>query len=207
MSAVDLPSCLGVERVVRGVHVCEEGVTAEGWDGHGVQDRSHRRTLSPGHVVVPGVFVSTLLLVLGESHELGLGGVWRQEGVLLQLAKAAGEGDVLLRGHGLVAEEDHLVLVKGPTDLLDRCGAEISREVDARELGADRRAQLCRVEVVPLEAGKAVSFSDQVEVGPHDQRIFAEPRELGTDARLLGAPGTLDEGAGLCHRGQRSVVE
>ena len=66
----------------------------------------------------------------------------------LEVAEAAGECEVLLGGDALVAEEDDLVLEQRAPDLGDGLVGEVVAQVDARELGADRRAERLNAEMV-----------------------------------------------------------
>ena len=66
----------------------------------------------------------------------------------LQLAEAAREGDVLLGGDVLVAEEDDLELQQRAMDLVEGLVVDRLGQVDAAELGADRRAQRLNAEMV-----------------------------------------------------------
>ena len=59
----------------------------------------------------------------------------------LEVAEAAGEREVLLGGDVLVAEEDDLVLEQRAMDLVERLVVERLGQVDASDLGADRRAE------------------------------------------------------------------
>ena len=59
----------------------------------------------------------------------------------LERAEAAREGDVLLGGDVLVAEENDLVLEQRPMDLVERLVVYRLGQGDAVDLGPDRRAQ------------------------------------------------------------------
>src|SRR5580704_15994771 len=62
------------------------------------------------------------------------------EDVELNLAEAAGEGDLLLRRDSLLAEEDHAVFIVGPLDRGECLIIKRSRQVDTADLCAERCA-------------------------------------------------------------------
>src|SRR3954467_4287404 len=63
-------------------------------------------------------------------------------GMDVQIAELAAEGEMLLRGDVLVAEEDHEVFGKRAMDLVHGAVGQRAREIDAGDLGADDRRQL-----------------------------------------------------------------
>ena len=78
---------------------------------------------------------------LVEHEQLGIVPVLRHEGRVAELAEPATERDVLGRRDVLVAEEDDEVLEEGLLDRRDLVGRELLPEVDAGDLGADRRGE------------------------------------------------------------------
>ena len=67
--------------------------------------------------MVPDVLDADHALVLGELHDLLVALLRGDERVLLELAEAPREREVVLRADVLIAEEDHLELVEGAPDL------------------------------------------------------------------------------------------
>ena len=59
------------------------------------------------------------------------------EGMMVDVAEALGEGDLLLGRDLLVAEEDDEMLEPGRLDLLERLVIDLG-EVDAADLGSER---------------------------------------------------------------------
>src|SRR3984893_7265800 len=62
------------------------------------------------------------------------------EDVELDLAKTAGEGDVLRGRDVLIAEEDHAVVIVGPLDRGERLVVDGSGQIDTADLGGERGA-------------------------------------------------------------------
>jgi hypothetical protein len=86
---------------------------------------------------VPGALVGVDDQDLGMARDQAGGG-----GVHRQLTEEAAEGLLLLGGHVLIAEEDHLVLDEGVVDLLERGLLERPGQVHAEHLGADMGCEL-----------------------------------------------------------------
>ena len=63
-------------------------------------------------------------------------------GMDVQVAELPAEGEMLLGGEMLVAEEDHEIFRQRPMDLVGGLVAERLRQIDAADLGADDRRQL-----------------------------------------------------------------
>jgi hypothetical protein len=60
------------------------------------------------------------------------------EDIELDLAEAAGEGNLLKRRNTLVAEKDHPVIVVGPLDRTERVVVHGLGQIDTADLGAKR---------------------------------------------------------------------
>ena len=115
---------------------------------------------------MPAVLVAAHLGGLLEPDQLGVRAVVLEERVDLELPEAAGEADVPLgRQLGLVAEEDHLVLEQGPSDLGDDLVGQVRSELHPAQLGADRGAQRGGIEAVPRQGGEALALGLQVTEG------------------------------------------
>ena len=78
--------------------------------------------------------------VAAEQHQLGMVRVVREHRVHLELAEAAGQGDVGGRGDVLVAEHEHLVLAPARARRAATvASSSVVVEIDRRDLGADAR--------------------------------------------------------------------
>ncbi len=93
---------------------------------------------------VPGVLVAVDRLVgaLVDLHQAGVLRVAPGHRVVLELAEAPGERDVVAAADVLVAQEQHLVLEQERTDLVEKAVVVCSvGQVHADELGADAGGQ------------------------------------------------------------------
>ncbi len=175
--ALDTVLDLVGQPLVRGVHVAEQRVAAGVGHLDRPQDRTLRRHLAPGDVVVPAVLVAAGVGVLGEADEFGQLVVVAQERVHFQFAETAGEVDVLLGGELLVAEEQHLVVDPRASQLLEHLVGERLRQVETLDDAAERGADLADLEVLPLERRQPDAFGG--EVGDRaDQRLVGPEGEL-----------------------------
>ena len=152
----------GVEPVVGGAHVGEQGVAPDRRDLDGMQDGTEGRAGPPRHVGVPAVLVAADGRLLFEADEFRLVGIGRDERMDLELAEPAGEGDVLVRGQRLVPEEEHLELVEALRELVDDRVVERAAEVDAVDLGADGGPDWTDVERSKRETGQSVALGGQM---------------------------------------------
>jgi hypothetical protein len=93
--------------------------------------------------VLRGRRLAVLLRDVGDQQQLGIIGmaITRQVVVPVELAEAAAEGDVLLAGDLLVAEQKDAALEEGAMDLVELGVAERLGEVDALDFGAEGVAQ------------------------------------------------------------------
>jgi hypothetical protein len=113
------------------------GVASHLGGGDHVEDRTERRGLKEGDIGVPpaGPVVTPVdgehfrVLVDGGNDRVPFG----------DHAELPGEVGLLVRGEFLVAEEDDVVGVEGPTDLGDHGVPQGTRQVDAVDLCADER--------------------------------------------------------------------
>ena len=80
--------------------------------------------------------------------------------MLLQVAEATREGQLVLGGDVLVAEEDHLVLEEGALDLGEGGVVEVGQG-DAADLGAERGAEGAYTDAVEAE------LLDPLALGAH----------------------------------------
>ena len=68
----------------------------------------------------------------------------------MDVAPAAGEGELLGGSYFLVAEEDHAIVEQGGADLVQHLVAEFLREVDPFDDGAGRTGDAVRLQVAVL---------------------------------------------------------
>jgi hypothetical protein len=125
------------QRVVSEILARKQGVAAIGRHLDRVKDRAHRRLFHHRRVGVPILADDVLVTRLAADHDDLV--VQLHAAVVRvdkDLAKAAGEGLVLLRVERLVAEEDHAVLIERGADLRDHGVIEIVGDVHAADLGA-----------------------------------------------------------------------
>jgi hypothetical protein len=134
-------------------HVRPQGVAAYRRAFHTAQHTPHGRSLTPGGIGVPGIFIAVVGLVraLVDLHQPRVLRVAPGHRVVLQLAEATGEGHVLGTAEVLVAQEQHTVLEQ----LLAQLGEQfviVNRigQVDATHLSTDRAGQLFNVHAVAL---------------------------------------------------------
>ena len=168
--------------------------------GHldGAQHRAPRRLLPPGDVAVPGVLVAAPVLVGDQHHHLGIPRLGRHERMHLELAELAAERDVLLGGDVLVAEEQHLVVE--PRLVQRREGGRIAglAQVDAADLGADRRRDGYDRAAWASGAGEGLALSGMGErrcVVPDGMPAGCAQRRGAIRGRGLAAPGHVAVGA------------
>ncbi len=105
------------ERLVGGDQVGPHGVAADLRALLHVQDRHQRRVRQEGQVRVPLVGDAAFARRQPEQLRIAFGRAFLQVRMTFEFAEMAAEGDVLLRRHVLVREEQHLVLVQQPRDL------------------------------------------------------------------------------------------
>src|SRR5579863_4340470 len=113
-----------------------------------IEHRATRWARGVAHVAVPvlaGTAHSDWLAVLRDVRDDDDLGVARHapalaEDVEVDLAKAAGEGNLLRRGNALVAEKNHSMFVIGSLDHGENVVAERLGKIDTADLGAERRA-------------------------------------------------------------------
>ena len=117
--------------------------------GHSMQRSSDAidGVCPPGHVAVEDVLARLAGGVAAEQHELRVVGVVREHRVHLELAEAAGQGDVGGGRDRLVAEHEHLVAHQGLAQRGDGVVVELVVEVDRADLGADVRRDRGEVEL------------------------------------------------------------
>ena len=72
------------------------------------------------------------ILVGVDLHQRRIAALVRRGGMDVQFAELAAEGQMLLRGDVLVAEEDHEVFGERAVDLVHGAGWTAAREIDAR---------------------------------------------------------------------------
>ena len=108
------------EPVVGRVHVGEQCVATRFGHLHRVEDGAHAGALAPRHIVMPRVLVTLHVERLLETHEFGGAGVRGDERVNFEFSETSRESHVLFGGERLIAEEDHLVLVQGTTNIGDQ---------------------------------------------------------------------------------------
>src|SRR5580704_15157058 len=104
-----------------------------------IEHRAQGRSLEIADIGVPAAAeIARLVFLLTDFEDLLVVGHTLDEFMDLQLAEAAAEGEVLVGGQVLVAEEDHLVVGERVADFADRRVIELLRQVDAGDLGAER---------------------------------------------------------------------
>ena len=83
----------------------------------------------------------------------------------LETAKARGESHVLIGGEGLVAPEDHLVVMQRFANFGDDFVAEWPGEIEALDLAADGGAELSDLKVLVLQCCQPTTFGGQIGAG------------------------------------------
>ncbi len=84
--------------------------------------------------------VAAVLDDVGDGKDFGMAGPEiLSRDVDFQVAQAPAEGDVLLFGQALIAKDNDAAIVEDSLDLLKRGGIDRVREIDAGNLGAERR--------------------------------------------------------------------
>ena len=126
------------QRVVGEVHVGKQRVAAGIGRLLGVEDRRLRR-LGIEHLVgVPDLAERLgVALLLDDLEDVGVLVHALHEGVMVDVAEALGEGELLLGRDRLLAEEDDEMLEPGRLDLLERRVVQLA-EVDAADFRAER---------------------------------------------------------------------
>ena len=80
-----------------------------------------------------------------------------------KFAKAGGKINMLLRGDGLVAKKDDLVLMKRLSNVIDDRLGEIGREINTADFGANGCTKALDIKVVPGQLGKTSALVSQVQ--------------------------------------------
>ncbi len=96
----------------------------------------------------------------------------------LQVAESSGKSGVLRAGHVLGSKEQHLVFVQRVKDLGDHRLVEGWVEVHARDLRAQRRADLFGVKVPPPQCGKSLSLGREMSEGSCHEGISVHDRRV-----------------------------
>ncbi len=115
---------------------------------HGVEDRAEVRLLQERDVGVPPTPEVDLVVRFGDD----LDDLWvvlhaLDEGVGIELAEPAPEGDLAGGGEVLVPEEQDVVLDQRRSQLVDGALVEVGGEVDAAHLGSEVARDRCQGDV------------------------------------------------------------
>ena len=129
------------KRIISRIHAGEQRVPAGGRNLSRIQNRAHRRHLVVAVVGMPTpADVARLVRLLRHQRDFRVVLDMGKEAIDVDAAKTAGQRDVLLRRHPLVAKEYHAAVGEGAPDRLqDEIGHRF-RQVHAADLGADGTA-------------------------------------------------------------------
>src|SRR5260221_7830237 len=130
------------QRLVSQVLVGEERVAAMARRLLGIEQRAERRAAQIGRVGVPGIAeILGLMRLLDDLEDLRMAVETPDEGVVARLAEAASDCHEVVERECLVAEDDDEMVEEGAMDFRARLVDLLAREVDPRDLGAERAGQ------------------------------------------------------------------
>jgi hypothetical protein len=98
--------------------------------------------------------IDPLVFELDDRGDLGKPVDPLDERVLDRLAEAPGEGEEPRRRQALAAEEDDEVVEPGAADCGDRVVVDLARQIDARDLRADRPGEGMDFRRIPSHASR-----------------------------------------------------
>lgn len=136
--AVDTVLHIARQIVVRHRHVGPQGVAPGGRHLTQLQYGAHRGPLPERDVRVPHVLEGRDGRTVEARHVLRVPGR-RHQRIGLQLAPGDGESALRVGGQTLPPEEEDLPLQEGPVELVPQRGRRRDRQIQAPDLGADRR--------------------------------------------------------------------
>ena len=125
------------ERLESGEHTREQCVAPDSGKLHRLQDLEARRLDLESRIGVPIVRTLAHWIHLVENNHLREVRIGRSERVNLKLSELAPEGEKLLRGERLIAEEHDEVRLQNPLEHLTALGGERLAQIDTEHFGAN----------------------------------------------------------------------